>query len=270
MVWSLAQLGMYELTPPEFVSCAAAAGFDAVGIKLNSNRPDLRNYPIIGDTPMLRETVNRLDDTGVTVSDVTSLRMTEDFDFAEIPPLFESANRLGAKSFVVIGGDADHARTAETFGRLCQLAAPFGLTIDLEFMMYSAIKTLADGLAIVRQADQPNGGILIDCLHLSRAGTAPSTIQDVEKKYLNIMQLCDALAQSPPPSGLPEEARHNRLPAGQGGLNLAAIMQFLPSDIEVSVEIPLAGQLGALPVRERAQLLHDTSRSFLKSVKRAS
>ena len=52
----------------------------------------------------------------------------------------------------------------------CDLAAPYGISIDLEFPSFSRLRTLDDVLDIVRTADRPNAGILVDTLylHLSR------------------------------------------------------------------------------------------------------
>jgi sugar phosphate isomerase/epimerase len=267
-VLSLAHIGMHELTPPELVSCAAAAGFNAINITLKANRPGAAQFPIQGDTPMMRETVSRLRETGLRVSDVTSLWITPDMDPRAQAPLFDAARQLGAKSFIVVGHDSDHVRTTDTFARLCQIAAPFDLTLDLEFMLFTAIKTIDEAHAIVRHAAQPNGGVAIDCLHFSRAGSPIEMIGEIEPKYIHLAQLCDAPAQSPPPEGLAAEARTNRLPAGQGGLKLREILNALPIDIDISVEIPLAGDIAHRPPLERARLLNDTSRSFLRSVGR--
>ncbi|GIR45768.1 MAG: hypothetical protein CM15mP54_26220 [Paracoccaceae bacterium] len=58
----------------------------------------------------------------------------------------------------------------DTYAETCDLAAPFGITVDLEFPSFSRLRTLDDALDIVRAANKPNSGILIDTLylHLSR------------------------------------------------------------------------------------------------------
>ena len=58
----------------------------------------------------------------------------------------------------------------DVYAETCDLAAPYGLTVDLEFPSFSRLRTLDEVLDIVRAADRPNGGILVDTLylHLSR------------------------------------------------------------------------------------------------------
>ncbi|HXU56367.1 MAG TPA: sugar phosphate isomerase/epimerase, partial [Casimicrobiaceae bacterium] len=60
---SLAALTVLELTPPDMVTCAAAAGFSHVGIRLLPATPSEPRYDIVGDTPLLRELERRLADT---------------------------------------------------------------------------------------------------------------------------------------------------------------------------------------------------------------
>ncbi len=261
---SLAHIGFFDLTPPELVVCAAAAGFDAVNFTLNPSRPGAPQFPIRGDTAMAREARAALADTGLILSDVTSIPLRPESDPAAHEPLFAAAQFLGARSFVAVGQDPDHARLTDTYARLCEIAAPYGLTIDLEFMLYSQVRTIEEGLAIVRGSGQPNARLLIDCLHFSRAGSDPALIGQAERGLLAQMQLCDAPVASP--EDLPGEARGGRLPPGMGGLDLAAIMAQLPRDLDVSVEVPMGGELAALPALERATLLHDASRGFLRSV----
>ena len=58
--FSLAALTVIELSPPEMVSAAAAAGYQHVGLRLIPATPEERAYPVIGDTPMVRDIRQRL------------------------------------------------------------------------------------------------------------------------------------------------------------------------------------------------------------------
>lgn len=74
---SISHLTALHATPPELVSAAAGAGFDAVGIRVWP-AADEPAYPMLGDTPMMRETLARLADTGLRVLDVEVLRLRPD------------------------------------------------------------------------------------------------------------------------------------------------------------------------------------------------
>ena len=72
---SLAHLTVLDTTPPELVTVAAAAGFRTVGIRLTATPSvGIPPYDILREGPMLRETLLRMADTGVSVLDTEFLR----------------------------------------------------------------------------------------------------------------------------------------------------------------------------------------------------
>src|SRR3989442_15560276 len=72
---SLAHLTVLALPPPELVSVAAAAGFRTIGIRLTATPSvGVPPYDVLHDGPLLRETLRRLADTGVSVLDTEFLR----------------------------------------------------------------------------------------------------------------------------------------------------------------------------------------------------
>ena len=75
------------------------------------------------------------------------------------------------------------------------------------------------------------------------------------------MQLCDAPAE--PPADLMYEARSARLLTGEGGLDVNAILDALPPDVALGVEVPLANAYPNLSALERAKLTVSKTREFL-------
>ncbi len=64
---SLAHLSVLDATPPELVTVAAQAGFRKIGIRLSATPSvGVPPYDMLGDTPVLRETLARLADTGLS------------------------------------------------------------------------------------------------------------------------------------------------------------------------------------------------------------
>ena len=59
---SLAALTVLELSPPDMVSCAKEAGYSHVGLRLIPATDREPTWPIIGDTPLVRELERRLAD----------------------------------------------------------------------------------------------------------------------------------------------------------------------------------------------------------------
>ena len=77
----------------------------------------------------------------------------------------EVAAELGTKHVISSAWTTD--RTDQNFivdryAEICDLAQPFGLTVNLEFPSFSRLTTLQEAAEIVRAADRVNGGILID------------------------------------------------------------------------------------------------------------
>src|SRR4029450_7310525 len=94
---SLAHLTILDATPPELVSAAAAAGFPHVGIRLTATPSvGIPPYDCLRDGPCLRETLARLEDTGVTVLDTEFLRFEADPPGGGAGGFLEGAGRTGA------------------------------------------------------------------------------------------------------------------------------------------------------------------------------
>src|SRR5499433_1522423 len=114
---SLAHLTVLDTTPPELVSVADAAGFRTIGIRLTATPSvGIPPYDILSDGPLLRETLRRLADTGVSVLDTEFLRF-EPQHLKGIPDGFlEVSARLGAKNVLVMSAEPEESRTLERFG----------------------------------------------------------------------------------------------------------------------------------------------------------
>jgi sugar phosphate isomerase/epimerase len=236
---SLAHLTLIDLAPPELVSVAAAAGFGGVGVRLTpvSNGPE---YPIYPGSSMLGETVRRLADSGIQVLDVEVIRLRPGIDVKAFEPILAMAQELGAQHAIVTVEDPDLSRAASTFAALCELAAQYGVVCVLEFMVFSQVATLAAAVQLVSRSAQPNAAVLIDALHLARSGGTARDVVSTPAHLLRYVQLCDAATPTPAldAASARAEARLSRLLTGSGVLPLADLVQALPPDTAVSLEIP--------------------------------
>lgn len=261
---SLAALTMLDVPPPEQVRIAALTGYSHVGLRLLPATPDDPDYDMLGDTPTVRETLAALRDTGIRVSDVEIVRLTPDFSLDALQPFLETAARLEAKQVLVAGNDGEIRRSADNLARLAQAGEAYGLTMNLEPMPWTQMRTLADAQALIAASGQNNVGILVDAIHFWHAGESLDTLATLAPQQLNYMQLCDAPALIPTDTQeLIYQARSARKVPGEGGLDLHGLMAALPPTLPVSLEVPLAGAQGALPAQQRAQLLFNAAQSFL-------
>ena len=238
-LFSLAQLTVLNLTPPEIVSTAARTGYDACGVRLLPAAPGGQAYRLMDDPAMLRETLARMRDTGITVFDLEIIRIDARFNAADYLGFFEVGQKLAAQCILVAGDDPDEARLTASYVTLCEAARPYGLSCDIEFMPWTKIPNLRDAQRIVTAAAQDNGGILIDALHFARSDSRLEEIAQLPRSWLHYAQMCDAPAEIPDTNeGLIRTARNERLLPGDGGIDLTALFSRLPSDLPVSVEIP--------------------------------
>src|SRR5438093_3366799 len=189
---SLAHLTVLDTTPPELVTVAAAAGFRTIGIRLTAMPSvGIPPYDILSDGPLLRETLLRLADTGVSVLDTEFLRFEPEHPVGVPEGFLEVSARLGARNVLVMSAEPEEARTIERFSPLCDRAGPYGLHVGLEFAIYTGVRTLAQAAAAVARSKRANASVLIDALHFSRSGGSPVHIAQVDPSLFRYAQICD-------------------------------------------------------------------------------
>src|SRR5262245_17037386 len=130
---SLAHLTVLDTTPPELVTVAAAAGFRTIGIRLTATPSvGVPPYDMLREGPLLRETLLRLRDTGVSVLDTEFLRFEPERP-VDVPEGFlEVSARLDAKNVLVMSALPGEADTIARFAALCDRAATYDLHVCLE------------------------------------------------------------------------------------------------------------------------------------------
>jgi sugar phosphate isomerase/epimerase len=263
----LAALTVLELDPPDMVVCAARAGYSHIGLRLIPATPTEVSYATIGDTPIVRETLRRLADTGIAVLDIEILRLRPETHVADFEAVLETGARLGAHHVLVAGNDPDETRLTENFAALCDLAEPYGLRPSIEPMPWTDARNLQQAARIVGNARRPNAGVLIEPLHFDRAGNTADDIAHVPADYFRYVQMCDAPAERPTDTaGLLFQARAERLLPGDGKLDLAGILRALPPDLPISVEIPMTRLAQTVNAEERARRALDATRRLLRQV----
>lgn len=160
-------------------------------------------------------------------------------------------------------GDGDHARVTDSFGRLCEAIAPYGMIADLEFVPTKGIETARDALKIVQGAGQDNGGILIDAIHVARTDSPLKDIAAIPKQMITYWQICDAPAEIPPtPEAILYHGRNERLLPNEGGLDLMGLARLMPLTAAVSVEIPTTTR-GHIDKKDWVKLALERSRAFM-------
>ena len=234
----VAHLTALELAPTEWVREAARAGFSSVGLRLHPAMSGGIAYPLVPGSVALQQLRATLDAEGVFVNEIEFVELKPQTDVAGLASLLEAGAQLGARCLTVSGDDPESSRLTDHFAAVCQLAAGFGLRVDLEFMRWRHIANLQQAVAVIAAAGQANGGVLLDALHLFRSGGNAADVAQLDRRYIHGVQWCDAPALAPTQEGIIREAREGRLPAGQGQLPLAGLLSVLPPQVHWSVEVP--------------------------------
>jgi sugar phosphate isomerase/epimerase len=256
---SLAHLTVLDTTPPELITVAAAVGFRTVGIRLTATPSvGVPPYDMLHDGPMLRDTLARLADTGVSVLDTEFLRFEPEQPVGVPDGFLEVSARLGAQNVLVMSAEPDEARTIERLGELCDQAADYRLHVCLEFAIYTGVRTLTHAADVVARSKRANASVLIDALHFSRSGGWPAHVAQVDPGLFRYAQICDAVPEMPAAHDTPaliHEARTGRLLPGEGALPLAELVAALPASVPLAIEAPCRATAD-LPALERTRRAH--------------
>ncbi|HEX6681862.1 MAG TPA: TIM barrel protein [Candidatus Limnocylindrales bacterium] len=266
--YSLAHLTALSLSPPELVDAAAGAGYRYVGLRLTRVTPQEPHYPLATDPALMRMTKVHLAATGVQVLDIELARISPHEDPRDFQRFLEAGAELGARHVITQLPDPDRLRKIDRFAQLCEMALPLGLTVDLEFPSWTETPDLGEATRVLRAADQPNAGILVDLLHFARSGSSVAQLRELPAQWFHFAHVCDAPAAVPTTNeGLIHTARFERLFPGEGGIDVHGILAALPAGIPYALEIPRATHVAQVGAREHARLALAATRHHIEGAR---
>ena len=150
--YSLAHLTVLKCPPPEMIHLAQRAGYDFISPRfIPIGSPGEPVYAIAQDKALMRDTKAALAATGIKVHDIELARIVDGLDPRLYLPAFEAGAELGAKCVLSSAWTTDRSFVVECYAALCDLAKPFGLTVDFEFPSFSGVTNLQDALGVLRQ-----------------------------------------------------------------------------------------------------------------------
>lgn len=262
--FSLAHLTVLGCAPPEMTYIAARAGYDYVSIRSIclglSNEP---NYALADNPQMLKQTKRALAETGVRVHDIELARVYEGLHPTKYLPAMEVAAELGAKAVLssIWGGEREFY--VEKFGEICDLAKPFGLTVDLEWVPIATVASLAQAVDVLHAVNRNNAGLMIDTHHFHRARDNPADLDALPREWFHFAQLCDAPAEIPAERAeMIRILREARLYVGEGGIDVAGILARIPRCV-YSIELPNRERHEEIGYAEHATRCLDTLKAYL-------
>lgn len=249
---------MPEATPVELVECAAYAGFEYGGMWVEQADWTAQTT---------RDVKRALAATGVPLIDVEVVWLKPGPPDPFHAQIVDIGKELGARNVLCVSSDPDIGATRDKLALLAEQAGS-DIRINLEFGLFTEVKTIHAASAMLREIDHPAMGLLVDALHWRRSG---GTIEDVAAlpiEWLSYVQLCDAPdpgADPADPQAILIEAIDGRVAMGQGGLPLVDLLAALPvSSLPISVEERSKALRDGFPdLKARAVELRRTSKVWL-------
>lgn len=261
--YSLAHLTVLGCPTPEMVYIAARAGYDYVSPRLiYMGLPGEPNYALADNPEMLRQTQRALAGTGIRVHDIELARVYDDMHPTKYLPAMEVAAELGAKSVLSSIWTPQIEYAKEKFAQICDLAKPFGLTVDLEYVPISSVNTLAKACDVLYSVNRSNAGLMIDMHHFHRALDKPEDLDAVPREWFHFAHLCDAQAEIPTERNeMTRILREERLYVGEGGIDIAAILNRLPKMV-YSIELPHLARAREMGYAEHAFRCIESAKAY--------
>jgi sugar phosphate isomerase/epimerase len=263
--YSLAHLTVLSLSPPQVLQVAARAGYDYTSLRITRVTPFEPLYDLARDRALMRETKTWISALGIKVHDVELFRMDPALEPESFVPELEATAELGARMIIAQLPDADRARATDRFARLCDLARPLGIGVNLEFPHWTETGTLAEAARVVSAVQKENAGILVDVLHMARSSSSLEELAQTPREWLRFAHVCDAPREIPPTlAGIIRTARDERLFPGEGECGVREILSCMPDDIPYSLEIPRVTLSKAIGPENLARLALLVTKSHLE------
>jgi len=265
--FSLAHLTLIGASAPELTYIAARAGYDFVSLRLIPMGVPGECACLPQDKAMMHATRAALDATGIELHDVELARILADSDPKSYVPAMEVAAELGARHLISsawTGDRTDRDFVVERFAEICDLAAPFGLTVDLEFPTFSRLTSLHEAADIVRAADRPNAGILIDTIYTHFSRLDPAELDSLPPGWFQFVHIADSPRDIPAArEDMIHIARDARLYPGEGCIDFKALLDRLPPVI-CSIELPNLKRVEELGYEGHARRCLEAARRCLE------
>ena len=182
--------------------------------------------------------------------------------------LFEAASALPAHHIKVgniMGTDCTVPRIVEGLAELCADAARYtDAKIVYEFMPYDVnIGDVETAVALVEEADAPNGGLALDTWHLGKLRLEPDDLRRIPPRFLSWVELSDGPYEYAE-DRLDEVINRRQLP-GEGEFPIAeyvSVCRELGYGGPWGVEV-LSEELRSLPIDEMFDRSYETTAAQL-------
>ena len=207
---------------------------------------------------------DRVRDLGLVVTDLSAMGLGADAspDERVAISMARRCAALGISLCAVVltvppssGGYDRLARVADVFGAS-------GVRLALEFVPYTAVRTLAEARLVCERVGYDRCGVLVDTWHLARSGGSPADLAALAPHEIACVQLADAAPEAA--DDLAEESRRARLLPGEGVVDFPGVAAALAKaryDVPLGTEV-LTSRLTAQPPEAVAEACFTAARRY--------
>jgi sugar phosphate isomerase/epimerase len=156
----------------------------------------------------------------------------------------------------------DRIFIVEKFQEICDLARPFGMTVNLEFPAFSRLASLDDCIEILELSQARNQGLLVDTLYMHFDKMPLFALERVPAEWINFMHICDADDVAYTRNQMIHVAREARLYPGEGAIDFSAINYLFPH-LPLAIELPNAERTATYGHQEHARRCLIAARTYL-------
>jgi sugar phosphate isomerase/epimerase len=218
------------------LAAAVAGGYQGIGLRPGHVTRAVAAGAGVG------QIAAKLDDAGLELVEIGFLNdWWQPDDRATKSRVHEDAlhrlkDSLGGRHMVVLGGPLDQPLevATERFAGVGGRAAAHGLTVALEYPAWTATSSAAIAWDLVRTADRPNAGIVVDTWHQFRGTGSLSDLAAIPPDRIVAVQLSDG-PMAPIGTELEDTFRNRRVP-GSGEFDLVGLFRLM---LERGIRAPL-------------------------------
>jgi sugar phosphate isomerase/epimerase len=232
-------ISVFGLPPVDFVHLTADLGCRYISIALVGRPLESLGYPAFSlkdDLRLRRDLRTALDDSGVSISLGEGMVIFPESEVTELAADLDVMAELGVAQINTLSFDKDRNRTFDQLAALTELAAARGISTTVEMAPGLTVGDLATVLAAV---DHCRGlRVTVDTMHWGRSGYGAAELRELGAEHIGYLQLSDT-TRTPRMTSYLKEARYERMAPGDGELPLAEMLDAVPAEVVVGLEIPM-------------------------------
>ena len=277
--YSLVHMTDPTCPPDKLIYIAADAGYDCVGLRtiptrlagdaasggmaaMKATTSGIEAFDIAHDRTLLQAIKRAAAETGVVINDTENARIFDGCDVRNYERDLEVAAELGLRHMLTNIWTDDKSFRLEQFCLLAELAARYGLTVNVEFVTWAGVKNLQDAKELLLASGAGNVGIVVDALHCHRSRVDFSEFDGLPQTWFNYLHLSDIERAIPEDrEALIHNGRDERLYVGDGAIDLKALVAKLPDAVR-GLEVPSVSKVKAVGTEAHARMSLQKAKAY--------